>query len=413
MEIKKVLEETLLGLQAVTRASDIKMKRNFADFLSDKIVQAATESTLLGMFEKLVVLMDCDISLIDKGKTVNFFKASSSEYAPIILEWIRDFSKVTAIILKSDNETVKLAIDTIEIDTKIIDNKGTALKQAKCDLDIKVKCLSPLAHGGDIKAGNATLFRRMQVLSTTETTLNLPFYAGNAFRGQLRDVLADHFLKSLGLTPRRDIPPCELWFFHVLYAGGALTANSKESKNINKLLGNNGAIKADGINQFRNTLPAISLLGGALGNRIISGRINVCDFKPECKQWNSGQLQAGDLFTWIFLTRREDHEQYEAGENSSMIANTECLKAGTILSGGIDFSLHINELEKSCLSTGLKLMQNRGYLGAENRRGLGSVNIDCQADVTPTIYEGYLKEKKNEILDYLDKIGGIVKHALD
>lgn len=265
--------------------------------------------------------------------------------------------------------------------------------------------MSPFAHGGDNKAGNATLFRRQDIMCQNGAVVSLPFYAGNAFRGSLRDILADDFIKSLGMVPRRDRPPVNLWFFHVLYAGGALEEASQATKSVIKKMGDNGAAKATGIYEFRDNLPNISLIGAAMGNRILSGRAMFADFRPQCKEYTTGDKPVDELFEWTFLTRHENHEDHE--EHHGMIANTECLKAGIRMDGGIDMSEHISDLEKSALGRALEIVQGKGYLGAENRRGLGKVKIEYDNIPDSASYINYLKNNKDKIIDYLKEVDAL------
>jgi hypothetical protein len=404
--MNETLKSTLDMMRSISKAADIKIHRGFTDFLADRIIQACTQPSLLGMTERMAGLLHTEIDLV-KGQTIAAFMRNVNALdAPSVLNWLRDFPRVAAMVIRSDEIVFDEALKTIELIGSVME-KGTALPAADYDIPLIITCLSPFAHGADTKAGNATLFRRMQVLSTTGQVLSLPFYAGNALRGQMRDVLADHFLQALGLTPSKANPPCHLWFFHALYAGGALEENSEQAKALSKKMGSSGAVRAEGIHELRNFIPPLSLLGTALGNRIISGRVNVCDCRPQCQEWGNGAVSAGDLFEWTYLTRREDHENHAQGDNSSMIANTECLKAGTILTGGIDIHEHTTNLEKSCLGLGLKRLQQTGYLGAENRRGLGQVQITIEKAPDAALYETYLAEKRLDILHYLEEIGGI------
>jgi CRISPR/Cas system CSM-associated protein Csm3 (group 7 of RAMP superfamily) len=133
----------------------------------------------------------------------------------------------------------------------------------------------------------------------------------------------------------------------------------------------------------------------------------MCDFHPQCIEWDTGVIPVGNLFEWAYLTRREDYENHEEGKNVSMIVNTECLKAGTVLDGGMDISEHLTEIERACIGMGLKLLQDTGYIGAENRRGLGQVDIKIENAPNYEAYETYLREKRLEILTYLEEIGAI------
>jgi len=406
--MQQTLKSTLDIIRAVSRASDIKVRRGFVDFLADRIIQATTQPTLLATVERLAALLDTKMEYIGSSKIAAFMQCVNALDASAVLDWLRDYPRIAAmVIMQKETKEYEACLSNLEISVSVNQDKGTALPTAGWDIQIHVTCLSPLAHGADTKAGNATIFRRMQVLSTTEQILSLPFYAGNAIRGQMRDLLADHFLSSMGLMPRKDDPPCNLWFFHALYAGGALEENSAQAKVLSKKLGSSGAMRSEGMYELRTMIPPLSVLGTALGNRILSGRVNVCDFRPQCKEWGIGVIPVGNLFEWTYLTRREDYENYAEGENASMIVNTECLKAGTVLVGGVDISDHATDIERACLGKGLALLRDVGYIGAENRRGLGQVRIEIENLPDSENYTDCLEKNHMAIRSYLEEIGAI------
>jgi hypothetical protein len=405
------LKSTFDMIRAVSKAADIKIHRGFTDFLADRIVQATTQPSLLSMMERLAALLNTEMEDVGGKKIAAFMQCVNAFDAPAVLDWLRDYPRVVAmVVMQKDQEIYEACIKDLEVPVSAME-KGTALPSAVPCIPIRITCLSPLAHGADTKAGNATIFRRMQVLSTTNQVLSLPFYAGNALRGQMRDALADHFLQALGLTPRKDDPPCNLWFFHALYAGGALEENSAQAKALSQKLGSSGAVRAEGVHELRNMIPPCSVLGTALGNRVLSGRVNFCDFRPQCAEWGNGDVSVGNLFEWTYLTRREDYENHEQGHNSSMIANTECLKAGSVLVGGVDISAHATDIERACIGKGLSLLQDAGYIGAENRRGLGQVQIEIDGFPDASKYDEYLDKNRLRILEYLEEIGAIQKQG--
>ena len=355
--------------------------------------------------ERLQNLVSAEIAYIEKKQLVRFIKVASQPKSNNILNWLREYPNLAAMISFLGQNDAMEAIEQIDVATSQNISPGKAIARRPFDIGIKIKCTTPLAHGGDHKAGNATLFRRMDVLSDTNFILSLPYYAGNAIRGQIRDLLADHFLISLDIMPRQDKPPIELWFFHCLYSGGALEEKSQATAAISRFAGAT-AQKAESIKYIRDMMPALSLLGFAVGNRILSGRCNFGDLRPVCKEWGypNAISSIGEMFEWVFLTRRDDHEGHEDDANSSMIVNTECLKAGTELQGGIDISQHASDIEKGALAKGLLLLQDGGYIGAENRRDLGGVEIEYNnlPDVKP--YEDFLKERKQDIVDFLTMV---------
>lgn len=389
-------------IRTISQASYIKLKRSFADFLTDRIVQASTEPTLLAFVERLANSVNIEIDEL-YSPTVKSFIANINSLTPI-LAWVRKYPTATAMIVTLKTEDYLEAIGGLEIE-EIDVQEGIANRMPDSDVQIRLTCLSPFAHGSDAKAGNATIFRRQDIICTNGAMLSLPFYAGNAFRGTMRDALADHLISSLGLAPRRDKPPVELWFFHALYAGGALEEAGAALKPVMEKIGKNGAINSGGIKELRDLLPGLSLLGTAIGNRILAGRVDFNDFRPQCVEYGSGGIQAAELFEWTYITRREDHEEHI--DHHGMIANTECLKAGTVMDGGIDMSLHISDLERSALGMGLRLLKDRGSLGAENRRGLGKVEMEITNAPDPAMYQSFLQENKEEIMKYLEAINAI------
>jgi hypothetical protein len=409
--MQNTLQSTFDMIRGVSKAADIKIHRSFTDFLADRIVQATTQPTLLSMMERLTALLNTEMEFVGNKKIAAFMQNVHAFDAPAVLDWLREYPRVVAmVVMQKDQEIYEACIKDLEVPISAME-KGTALPSAIPGIPIRMTCLSPLAHGADRKAGNATIFRRMQIITTTGQVLSLPFYAGNALRGQMRDALADHFLQALGLTPRKDDPPCNLWFFHVLYSGGVLEENSAQAKALSKKLGSSGAVRAEGVHELRNMIPPSSVLGTALGNRIPPGRVNFCDFRPQCKEWGNGDIPVGNLFEWTYLTRREDYENHEQGHNSSMIANTECLKAGTVLVGGVDISAHATDIERACIGKGLSLLKEVGYIGAENRRGLGQVQIEIDGLPDISIYDEYLNKNRLCILEYLEEIGAIQKQG--
>lgn len=402
--MKESFYQVMRVLRYIAQNGQTKVSRNLSDFVSDKFLQLANESTLLAFVDKFASIMDACFDNMHPEIKIEMMPAITGENAQSIFNWIINYPKIAGMLATIGKwEAQKEACEMVEIEN-YNQSKGIAITQPNYDISIKLTTLSPLSHGSDTKAGNATLFRRMQVM-TDSGVISLPYYAGNAFRGQLRDTLADNFLKSIGISARRDKPKVALWFFHALYAGGSLEENSKISKALSSLMGDNGSVKADGIYQFRDTLPALSLLGVALGNRILSGRFKSADYRPQCIEWSNGKKSVNELFEWCYLTRREDHEGHDDDKNASMIANTECLKMGTILTGGIDIDTHISDLELSALGKGLQLMQKKGYIGANSNRGFGRVQIEIENLPDMALYENYLSENKDKIIQFLGKLG--------
>jgi len=398
------MKATLDIIRRLRDTTGLKVNRSFGGFFADRLVQAMSRATLLDAVEHLAQSLDAGIEYIGGAKIAPFMAEATGPTAPAILHWMREHPSVVAMIASLRDEgdyadaLAAIPLQAVEPDDSVV----TA--HPVFDIQLRVDVLTGLAHGADRKAGNATLFRRRSVITATGKHMALPIYAGNAVRGQMRDLLTDHFLAALGLTTDRSKPALALWAFHAFYAGGVLEANSK----LDKELGNAGAVKADAIRDLRNNIPMLSLLGSAMGNRIISGRVQFGDLRPRCREWGTGDVRADELIEWVFLTRRDDHEGHqEDDDHAGMIATSEVLKAGTVMDGGIDVGGHATSLERACLGRGLHLLADRGLLGADNRRGIGKVRIVSDAIPDPAEYDSYLSAHKTDILAYLHRLGAL------
>lgn len=397
-------------IRSIRRNMVISGKGAVDDFFAGRITHAATCPTVMDMIEFLSKSVGASIEYTKSIDISNFVKAANSSDANAVLVWVREHPKITAMIARSKEEDYEGIIESIDIyeHGESISDGSTMPIGIKYDIPISMELLSPLIHGGDMKSGNATLFRRCQVITPTGRCMHLPFVAGNSLRGKLRDLLADHFLSSLGIPARRDVPFISLWFFHSLYSGGVLEEKSKSTDAIDKKLGKNGALRTDGLRQFRHMIPGMSILGSALGNKIICGRISVGDLRPQCIEWGTGDVPVAQIMDWKFITRRDDYEgRGDDDLHTGMIINMEVVKSGVVFDGGIDIDTHASGLEKSALATGLKLLQENGQMGAKNSCGFGKVQFSIQDVLDYITYEEFLREHKGEILEYLRNIGAL------
>lgn len=400
------IKTTVYFLRDVLQAAQISGSRSRLDIFADRLAKAASEPALTLAMESLLRSVDVNMNRLSADCLVPMVTVASSADAPRVLRWLREQTKlITLLAATNSQEMLHDALQSLELPTP--SGAGSAAKRQAYQIPIVARCETPLAHGSDAKAGNATLFRRIQVLADNGNVLNLPYYSGNAVRGQIRDLMADHFLESLGLSNDRSKPVISLWFFYALYSGGALEEKSDATKALTKQLGDNGAIKAEGIRAFREMLPGLSLLGCALGNRVLPGHVQFADLRPLCSEWGTGDRSIAEMLTWEFLTRREDYEDHD--KHHGMIANTEVLRTGVSLEGGVDMDSATPELQRSALGRGLLLLQQRGMLGAENRRGFGRVKIEMMDCPDGAIYDAWLAEHKSEILDYLSDLGALAE----
>jgi len=422
--MNQTLESTMYMLSALSQSAQIKTSRNWSDYIADQIVKAASRPSLLSMVEAFAEGVHADVEYVSSSLTHQFMQCVNTPDAPGVLRWLRKNSAIASMLLTLRKRSKKDAGEDpfqgalAEITDIIpVADMGVAMPGRTPKIPFTIQTLSPLSHGADGKAGNSTLFRREEVMSTTCQTLTLPKYGANAVRGIIRRLLADDFTTRLGLQPSRSNAPYSDWFLAALYNGGKLEENSKEAKALSKELGASGSMRVQGIHKFRDMVLPLSVMGVSLGNRILCRHgFDNYPGEPRCQEWGSGDLPEAELFTWEYLTRKDDLEirPVDSKEKSGqMIANTECIKRGIIFDSGIDLVPMSQPLEQACVGMAIELLIKRGKLGANNRYGQGFVKIDCLSkypDSQP--YKNYMETHKTEVLNYLKTIGAIKNDAL-
>ena len=402
------LKATLDMIRWASIGSEIKT-RNKMDFLETRIARAALQPTLLKMMEKLMKVMQTPGSAIRQEPLTAFLKQINAPDASAVKRWLQEYNKTAAMVCFFKNDEYEEIVRTLHVEGGDEHEAGYVGEPCTFDIDIEVKCLSPLSHGSDIKMGNATIFRRMTAVTNTGALVDLPFYGGNAFRGQMRRLLANDFLQRLGFEIGCNSAQIRNFLGHMLYEGGSLVSGSDAEKYMKAEMGNAASIKTGFIRNFRNRIPFLSTFGCVVGgNKIIDGRINVNDLRPACNQWFGKGSDVNDLIEWTYGTNRDADEE-KADGTTAMIYDIECLRVGTVLRGGIDFRPAVTPLDRACVVHGLDLMAKYGYIGATSRAGYGKVAINYPKYCDPSVYTDYIEDNKFVILDYLDRIGAIEK----
>ena len=121
---------------------------------------------------------------------------------------------------------------------------------------IKYKLKAPLSHIGET-ASTGSYFQT--VLTSAG---RLPVITGNSIRGQIRDACALHLLRTLEDTDMFGVA-LDKDAFNVLFSGGNLNGTMRDD--------------VEKARQVRKHFPMISLLGGGLGDMIMSGKL-LCGF---------------------------------------------------------------------------------------------------------------------------------------
>lgn len=122
--------------------------------------------------------------------------------------------------------------------------------------------MAPLSHIGESISTNTYLVQE-PVLQADGSLSEIFVYQGNAWRGQLRDLMATYMLERI----KAQVP---LSAFHFLFSGGRI----------------GGDIKVDvaAMRDLRQAAPMVALLGGGVGNQILPGKTRVSSSVPVCKE---------------------------------------------------------------------------------------------------------------------------------
>lgn len=280
---------------------------------------------------------------------------------------------------------------------------------------------APLAHGADDRDGNVSRFRtERRFCPLLGRAVEVPFYSGNAWRGQVRDLLALDLAALVGLPPQEMAPTLA----HALFSGGSLEAGSTS----------NGADVAMR-RTLRALLPAVDLLGGTYSNEIFDGMLRVVDALPLCREtastvvhtvapeiaaqgmdavraWSERLPWVQDLYETRQLTRHahRDLEVADGEKSAQMIVRMETIRAGTQWVHGIGLAAKdrlISPLTAAALARAARLFVESGAIGAGSARGHGTFATDGYRDADgdgpgdDAPYVAHITEHAAEIRDML------------
>ena len=270
--------------------------------------------------------------------------------------------------------------------------------------------LSPIHHGGSEDYGTTKLILTLPTviinpLTNNEEIDNIPAIHGNAIRGYLRRLIMDDFLTQL------DYELDSKKVYHFLFTGGILEALDSKDK---------GAINLTLKKQIRELIPPISLVGSALGNQMIQGKLKVgmadivcAETKHYIEEYSDYDFSAYNLKGSDFGTRLDDLKEGKTEEDEQahqMKYEFETLIRCTKFTH--EFILEdCNSIEKACFRRMMSLWEERPYLGGKSGTGYGKVRLDYQGidDLTDISYLNYLHDRKEEISNLLDELVKIWK----
>jgi CRISPR type IV-associated protein Csf2 len=166
--------------------------------------------------------------------------------------------------------------------------------------------LTSIAHNGGQSFGIESKLRRERFVQPDGSVEEVPVLSGNGLRGMLRDRGMWHMCRSLGYGVDEEagkVLGLSLSAFYFLFSGGSLGESASDG------------IDVDYARRLRETIPLISIFGGAVSNQILPGKLKVGKAIPICAETmhllpNSYQRQ-NPTSIWDFLqsemyTRKDD-----------------------------------------------------------------------------------------------------------
>lgn len=270
--------------------------------------------------------------------------------------------------------------------------------------------LSPLAHGADTKSGNVNLVRREPVIDVlTGRRVEVPFLAGNAVRGQLRDLIMLRYLDLIGLSPE-ELPPA---MAHALLAGGTIEQGADS-------LGIVLSVRR----AWRANCPPFDLVAGVPpGQPPMAGVLSVQDALLVCREnaWRVHPYIArpgetpGDLAARLapadtLVTTRQQvrlaHRELPGADGVQMLMQTEVLLAGVQLVHTLRFKPEATAgtLAGSCLADALDVLAHGGLTGARSSAAFGSFTTEgwlprhgAMPLPDPQVYCDWIKSRRDDL----------------
>lgn len=172
-------------------------------------------------------------------------------------------------------------------------------------LDGLITLLSPLSHIGE-SIGPDSYLSQDVIIGPDGRPVECFVYSGNAFRGILRDMATIYMTEKMNANLGEGTVQYPLDVFYLLFSGGSL--------------GGKQSVDIDQARAYRRNVPMLSVLGGGVGNQILTGKISIGAMYPlvaECQRILPAHLRnmaAPSWTEWTFdksFTRMDDAKNEE------------------------------------------------------------------------------------------------------
>lgn len=278
---------------------------------------------------------------------------------------------------------------------------------------IKYKLLSPVSHIGEV-ASTGSYFQT--VLTHCG---RIPVITGNSIRGQIRDSIAIDLLSRLNIRVDKDI-------FNIFFSGGNINGTLKED--------------VEKAKKVREHFPSISLLGGGLGDMIMSGKLISSFAFPVCQETIDITGEFSDkswknMIEEIEFTRTDDSkndikakyiedtsETISGKASTQMRFSVQYMAAGTEFVQDIYFLDGTTDLEKGAFYAGIAQWFKYPKIGGMAAKGFGMFDatvgdddiilLQGKTQISDEIkqlieeYHAFIEQEKDDWLFLLKEKGG-------
>ena len=204
---------------------------------------------------------------------------------------------------------------------------------------------APISHGSDEDFGMEIRLRTLEMTVRESGDLyheDIPVISGNSLRGQLRDLLAADFLDRLSDDDA------------ALKIGDTLSSALCSGGSLERTAGA-GKLKRQMIHDIRDNIPPLSLLGTAIEDQMIRGRVDVGQLLPIAAETAAytGRNSEQSVFEFVdetFYTRQDDRVggRQEDEDAQQMRFTVQVLVPGTRLHHDLTLRSGHTELDAAC-----------------------------------------------------------------
>ena len=222
----------------------------------------------------------------------------------------------------------------------------------------------------------------------------IPFVSGNSIRGLLRRLVIKDWFDILGFDKKAIGVNKDM--YHQLMTGGNISM-STAFEDIEKR------------ERYISLCPMIGLLGSAIGNMTIQGKLKVGGLRPLCREHGNADYTFWETISTEFGTRHDtsktENEIHVMGSEKERAADQmkyefEVFNTGTVFDGDF-FLVTDDEILVSAFWRAMKILKNYGYIVGNSARGFGKVDI--QIDIPEKADKKYLTwvaSKRQEAIEF-------------